>query len=107
MPEHEEKQSKLEKTLTGIAVIIHSAVTGAASSFFNPFFTFQLYQNIKKGRGKVLAYHAMTVSALASYIAGIGFIAYNLIENPSNPLNYIPLLTNTIGGLLLYKSLKN
>ncbi|MDP1695522.1 MAG: hypothetical protein Q8L29_01260 [archaeon] len=107
----EEKESKIEnlilKTSKMVSSVFGGILAGGVSSLFNPFFIPQTYQNMRKIKDNLIAYNIMATSAIAGYIAGTGCIAYNLIENPSKPSSYIPILGNIIGGLLMRKNSKD
>lgn len=111
MDEREEKESKIVELILGTTLAIPSAVLGGAliggiSSLFNPFFIPQTIKNTIELKEKLTAYYIMSAFAITGYLAGTGCIAYNIIENPSKPSSYIPLLTNLIGGLIINKNSK-
>lgn len=98
-----EKPSTLENIIISTITMVPVAAIGFASSFLDPMFIPKVVKKTYKMKEKSFLYYTMSATAIASYVFGIDLIATNIIENPNQPLNYIPLAANIIGGIYINK----
>jgi len=85
-------------TLSGI-------VYGSLSSWLNPFFLPQGIREVRdnglKGRNgdENLGLYTFAYLATGSYLDGVSNILEDLLKEPTNPVNYIPLVFNLVSGV--------
>jgi len=75
-------------------------LVGAISSVIDPSFLRKLYREVgnneEMNRPGVEAVYSGT---LYGYLGGVAAWSYNILENPENPVSYIPLATNLVSGV--------
>jgi hypothetical protein len=91
----------LEDLVSGGFSTVFCAPYGLASSFFNPYFMPNMLAYMKNKMQKTTGNYMANFAGIAGYGIGLYIISGDLIERPTNPISYIPIATNILGGFML------
>ena len=85
---------------TKVVPLVFSIGRGGVSSFLDPFYLFEkLPKDMVEGKDDVFGLICDT-AGIMGYFSGLALTGYLIVNNPLNPLAYLPIMTTTVSAAI-------